>query len=93
MGTDTSPPALEIGQPDASRRLVTLQHGDGGARQLLEADMVLWTAGTKPAGSGDRKLKVILCQTGWSVFERQQQRDKQELHGAALKEGTSLGST
>ena len=23
-----------------------------------EADMVLWTAGTKPAGSGDRKLKV-----------------------------------
>ncbi len=60
MGIETGPPPLEPGQPDASRRLVTLQRVDagGGGRQLLEADAVLWTAGTKPAGSGDRKLKV-----------------------------------
>ncbi len=25
--------------------------------------MVLWTAGTKPAGSGDRKLKVLAIVT------------------------------
>ena len=60
MGIETGAPALEPGQPDGSRRRVTLQKngGVGSGRQLLEADMVLWTAGTKPAGSGDRKLKV-----------------------------------
>ena len=40
-----------------ARRLVQLDM-QGGTKQMLEADMVLWTAGSAPASRGEEKLKV-----------------------------------
>lgn len=41
------------------RRLVHLDMADG-SKQLLEADLVLWTAGSQPASSPQASLKARL---------------------------------
>jgi len=45
------------GEGDTGKQLVQLDVL-GGIKQVLEADLVLWTAGSTPASKGEMKLKV-----------------------------------
>lgn len=53
------------GETERSRRLVHLDM-EAGTKQLLEADLVLWTAGSKPVSSPENKLKVPSCAVLWT---------------------------
>lgn len=45
------------GEEETGKRLMQLDV-QGGNKQVLEADLVLWTAGSTPVSRGEMKLKV-----------------------------------